>query len=235
MSRDNDQKRAYISNEMQLQNHSSTFIQKNKSLLSATSILSCSPMAYNTTASLDKLTCTDYVDFGKCQDRFGRFFWSKNDSNYLDVKLKLFKEDDNKEFRLIQNLTMGEADFDHFMRLRNQVVNASENSAREENLTPVLIPTVSKDMDEQLKLAHRVVDVVDRANKKICVTLLRYNVDKPESSCAHGRLFARKKEDEKFQQIVYANCKLEKFIYLLDVMNSVYDKVITNQPICIVL
>ena len=49
-------------------------------------------MAYNTTASLDKLTCTDYVDFGKWHDRFGRFSWSKNDSNYLDVKLKVFKK-----------------------------------------------------------------------------------------------------------------------------------------------
>ena len=45
-------------------------------------------MAYNTTACLDKLTCTDYMDFGKCQDRFGRFFCSKKDSNYLDVRLK---------------------------------------------------------------------------------------------------------------------------------------------------
>ena len=67
------------------------------SLLSATTILSRSPMAYNTTASLDKLTFTDYVDFGKCQDRFGRFSWSKNDSNYLDVKLKVFRKDDKKE------------------------------------------------------------------------------------------------------------------------------------------
>ena len=83
-------------------------------------------MAYNTTVSLDKLTCTDYVGFGKCQDRFGRFFWSKNDSNYLDAKLKVFRKDDRKEFRLVQNLTMGEADFDQFMRLRNQLVNAGE-------------------------------------------------------------------------------------------------------------
>ena len=141
-------------------------------------------MAYNTTASLDKLTCTDYVDFGKCQDRFGQFSWSKNDSNYLDVKLKVFRKDDKKEFRLVQNFTMGEADFNQFLRLRNQLVNAAENFAREENLTPVLIPTISRDMDEQLKLAHKVVDVVDRTNRKICVTLLRYNVDKPESSYA---------------------------------------------------
>ena len=76
--------------------HSSNFIHKNKSLLSATSILSRSPMAYNTTDSLDMLTCTDYVHFGKCQDRFGQFYWSKNDSNYLDVKLKVFKKDDIK-------------------------------------------------------------------------------------------------------------------------------------------
>ena len=185
-------------------------------------------MAYNTTASLEKLTFTDYVDFGKGQDRFGRFSWSKNDSNYLDVKLKVFRKDDKQEFRLVKNLTMGEADFNQSMRLRNQLVNAAENFAREENLTPVLIPTMSRDMDEQLKLAHKVVDVVDRTNRKICVTLLRYNLNIPESSYAQVRLFARKKEDEKFQQAVYVNYKLEEFIYLLDVMNSVYDKVSTN-------
>ena len=130
---------------------------------------------------------------------------------------------------------MGEADFNQFMRLRNQLVNAAENFATEEKFTPVLIPTMSRDMDEQLKLAHKVVDIVDRTNRKICVTLLRYNVDKPESSNAQVRLFARKKEDEKIQQVVYVNYKLEEFISLLDVMNSVYDRVITDQPICIVL
>ena len=67
MSRENDQKIAYIRNDMQLQTRSLTFIHKNKSLLSATSILSRSPMAYNTTASLDKLTCADYVDLGESQ------------------------------------------------------------------------------------------------------------------------------------------------------------------------
>ena len=127
---------------------------------------------------------------------------------------------------------MGDANFNQSMRLRNQLVNAAENFATEENLTTVLIPTMSRDMDEQRKLAHKVVDVVDRTNRKICVTLLRYNVDKPESSYAQVRLFAKKKEDENFQQVVYVNYKLEEFIYLLDVMNSVYDKVITNQPIC---
>ena len=189
-------------------------------------------MAYNTSASLDKLTCTDYMDFSKFQDRFGQFSWSKNDSNYWDVKLKVFRKDVKKEFRLVPNLTMGEADFNQFMRLRNQLVNAAEKIAREENFTPVLIPTMSRDMDEQLKLAHKVVDVVDGINRKLCVTLLRYNVDKPESSYAQIRLFARKKKDGKFQQVVYVNYKLGELIYLLDVMNSVNNKVITNQPFC---
>ena len=135
-------------------------------------------MAYNTAASCDRLTCIDYVDFGKCQDKLGQFFWSKNDSNYLDVKLKIFKKDDNKEFRLVQNHTMVEADFNQFMRLRNQLVIVEDNIASEDNLPPVLIHTLSKDKDEQMTLAHKVVEVKDRATRKICVTLLRYSLDK---------------------------------------------------------
>ena len=78
-------------------------------------------------------------------------------------------------------------------------------------MKPLPIPTMSEDMDEQLELAHKIVDVMDRANSKICVSLLRYKVDKPESSYAQVRLFARKKEDEKFQQVVYVNYNLNNF------------------------
>ena len=206
------------------------------SLLSATSILSRSPTAYNTTEFLDKLACTDYVDFGKCQDRFGRTFWSKIDSNCLDFKLRLFKrEDKNAEFHLRQNFSMGEADFNQFIRQRNQLVVASDNFLREQNLSPVLQSTLSKDMEEQLKLVHKVIDVVDYPNRRICVTLLRYKADNPDNSYAQFRLFGRKKEEEKFQQSVYVNYKLDEFVYLLDVKNSVYDKVTANQPISNVL
>ena len=94
MSRDNDQKRKYFFlrkyhvtlTRTKAVTCTSQFIvqlsfSKNNSLLPATSILSRSPMAYNTTASLDKLACTDYVDFGRSQDRFGRFSWTKIDFN----------------------------------------------------------------------------------------------------------------------------------------------------------
>ena len=87
-------------------------------------------------------------------------------------------------------------------------------------------------MEEQL---NKVIDVVDCPNRRICVTLLRYRVDNPETSYAQVRLFGRKKEEEKFQQTVDVTYKLDGFTYLLDVMNSVYDKVIADQPICNVL
>ena len=193
-------------------------------------------MAYNTTASLDKLTSTDFVDFGKSSDRFGRFSWTKNDPIYLDIKLKVFKrEDENAEFRLRQNLAMEGADFNEFNRQRNQLVVAADNFLREQNLPPVFPSTLSKDMGEQLKLVHKVIDVVDRPSRRICVTLLRYKVDNPESSYAQVCLFGRKKEEEKFQHFVYVSYRLDEFSYLLDVMNSVYDKVIANQHICNIL
>ena len=105
-------------------------------------------------------------------------------------------------------------------------------------MSPVLQSTLSEDKEEQLKLVQKVIDVVDRPNRKICVTMLRYKVNNPETPYAQVpqvRLFGRKKEEEKFQQIVYANYRLVEMVYLLDVMNSVYDKVIANQPICNIL
>ena len=116
-------------------------------------------MAYSTTAFLDKLTCTDYVDFGKSLDRFGQFSWTKNDSNYSDIQIKVFtRENKNAEFRLRQNFSMGEADFNQFIRQRNQLVVAADIFLREQNLPLVLQTTLSKDIEEQLKLVHKVVD-----------------------------------------------------------------------------
>ena len=127
---------------------------------------------------------------------------------------------------------MGEADFNQFIRQRNQLVVATDNFLREQKLSPILQSTLSKDIEEQLKLVHKAIDVVDRPNRKICVTMLRHKADNPDTCYAQVRLFGRKKEEENFQQIVYVNYKLDEFLYLLDVMFSLYDKVIANQPIC---
>ena len=132
----------------------------------------------NTTAPLIKVTCINYLDFDKNQDRFGWLPWSKNNTIYLDVKLKVVERDHNRDFCLIENLTRGEADFNRSIRLRSQLVIVTVNFVRIENLPPVLIPKMFKDSDGQLKLAHEVTDVVDR--RKNCVTLLRYNMEKPD-------------------------------------------------------
>ena len=177
-------KDAFTRYELQVQNHSRTFINKYNSLPASTSILCRSTMANNNTTWSDKLTCTDYVNFDSCQDRFRRFSQSKNVCFCLDVKLKVFKKDDNKDFQLVQTPSIGEATFNQFMWLRDQLVIAAKNFDREENLSSVLIPKKSKDMDEQLKLAHNVVDLVDRENRKNGVILLRYIVYKPKRSYA---------------------------------------------------
>ena len=118
----------FLRDNLQHQSYSLTFLLKNKSLLATTCVLSQWPnlLTYNSTAPLNKLPYTNYVDFGKCQDGFGQFACSTNDSRYLDVKLKVIKKVNNKDFRRVYNFTLGEADFRKFMRLRNQLVLAAE-------------------------------------------------------------------------------------------------------------
>ena len=138
-------------------------------------------MAYSTTAALNKLACSDYVDFGKCQNRLGRTSWSKNSCEYLDVKFKVFKKDENKQFRWAQNFTMGEAGFSQSIRPRNQLVVAVRDFNKEENLPPVQVKLLAKTRRSS-SILHNVAEVVDRPHRKICATLLRYNVGKPETS-----------------------------------------------------
>ena len=130
---------------------------------------------------------------------------------------------------------MGEVDFNQFIRLRNQLVVAVRDFSKEENLPPVQVKLLAKDTEEQLKLTHKVVEVVDRPHRKISVTMLRYNVEKPENSYVQVRLFGRRKDEEKLNQIVCVNHKLDEFFYLLHEMNSVYDKLIAKEPVCNVL
>ena len=42
----------------------------------------------------------------------------------MDAKIKVFDREDNRGFGIIQNLTLGEADFIQFLRLRSQRVIA---------------------------------------------------------------------------------------------------------------
>ena len=131
------------------------------------------------------------------------------------MKLKVFKKDENKQSRLAENLTLGEADYNQFIRVRNQLVVAASDFSKEGNLLTVQVKLLAKDMEEQPKLTHKVVGSFDRPHRKICVTMLRYNVEKPETSNVQVRLFGRRQEKEKSNQIVYVNYKLEFIFYLM--------------------
>ena len=88
---------------------------------------------------------------------------------------------------------MGERDFSQFIRLMNHLVVTVRDFSKEENLPPVQVKILAKEMEEQLKLTHKVVEAVHRPQRKICVTMLRYNVEKPETSYVRVRLFGRER------------------------------------------
>ena len=81
---------------------------KNESLFSAASVLLGRPKltAYNNTSLQDKLTCNNFVDSVKGQHRIGNLSWSLSDSDFLDIKLNIFRQNDNRDISLVQNLTM---------------------------------------------------------------------------------------------------------------------------------
>ena len=147
-------KKTYEGNSFQLQILSLTLFFKNFSLFQLSH-------SHISTVSLDKLTCTDYVDFGKLKTYRDNFFGPKLIPTTRMINLK-FSRETTTNFHLVQNLTMGEADLNQFLRLKNQFDNAAGNYGKEENMSPVLIPTMSKDKNEHLKRAHKVIDVVKR-------------------------------------------------------------------------
>ena len=58
-------------------------------------------MSYSITAVLDKVTCTNFVVFGKKKDQFGRISWSqieRNNNKYLEIQPEVFKRDDQADF-----------------------------------------------------------------------------------------------------------------------------------------
>ena len=87
-------------------------------------------------------------------------------------------------------------------------------------------------MAGQLKLAYRLVDVVDRPTERFACLRCVTNVFNPQSLKTQLQFFAGKKKEVSFQQTVYANCSAKEILNVLDVMKSVYDKVIAEQFIC---
>ena len=77
---------------------------------------------------------------------------------------------------------MGEAGCNLIMSFLKLLSVAAKNDSRKEILSSVKMPTLSKHVYKPNKLVHNVVYVLDHPNKKICVNLLPYSVDKPDNS-----------------------------------------------------
>ena len=192
-------------------------------------------MIFNITSALDKTSCTDYVDFGKNADRFGRISWSqiaKDNQKYLDIQLKVFRKDDKGDFRRHQQIKLGVFDFKELLCLRNPIVLAVGEFSTDETLKEVVTSPLSKDLDEQLKHIQKAITIVERPKRKIIATMKKHCMDKPETTYVQLRLFTRNSEHDKLQQLVLVNYKYDEFLYLLDVITSIADQVLSNQSLC---
>ena len=100
----------------------------------------------------------------------------------------MFRKDDTRDFRLVQNITLGESDLSIFVRLRNQPAVMAEQFGREQSLSLIQITTMSNDTEKQLKPVHKVVDFVDRPYRKICVTAAIYCGQAREFLCSNPNI-----------------------------------------------
>ena len=126
-----------------------TQLTTNKSFLPATNVLS----QRRTPNSLDFYSLEQANLYWLCgiRKRSGQIWttsWSKIDSKYLDLKVKVFLDDDNNCSRLDELSRLGEADVNRFLRLRKQLIVAAEKLSRVENLSPVSTPTQSNHRGE---------------------------------------------------------------------------------------
>ena len=87
-------------------------------------------------------------------------------------------------------------------------------------------------MEEQLNLVHKVIDVVDCPNRSIFVTLLRYEVDNPETSYAQVRLFGRKKMKKNFSKLCMSTIDLTNlYIFLTSWIQYMIKYLLTNPTV----
>ena len=87
------------------------------------------------------------------------------------------------------------------MRLKSQLNITAEKFDGEQNLSPIHIPTMSKDRDKQFELAQRSVDIFDCPKRKICVSMQRYKTDKPQRFCSQVRFYKQSRKERNIIQL----------------------------------
>ena len=110
---------------------------------------------YIATASLYKLTGSDNLESGEVK-KFSAVFLVRKHLTLLGYSTQCFRKDNNKPLQLVLKPPIREA----VSETLYQVIFAADNFRRHEQFSPVQIPTRSEEIHEDLKLAHRVVNVV---------------------------------------------------------------------------
>ena len=119
--------------------------------------------------------------------------------SFFGLKLILVLECKTQEFqeRWLQSVPIGtevqkgEAIFNQFKSTQKELV--FQQKMLEERKTITSSESNKVHGSERTNLyAHIPVDVVKRADRKICQTMLRYSADKPKSSYAQVQMFSRK-------------------------------------------
>ena len=121
--------------------------------------------AYRTTVFLDKLTLSNIVESDKCEDRFSHFFWSEKIWIIREENLNSKTKDIAASFGRYRYKVLKKRgiDFNKVIRLWNQQAVALHNYGRKQSLNPVSVPTISEELNEELKVDHKVVHAVDRS------------------------------------------------------------------------
>ena len=147
------------------------FNQKHLLLLPPTSILSRSTMAYNTTNSLNKLSCTNYVDFGESHNDLDNFLSLKG-MQILECKSESFQEKSQRRLHTGTKSYNGRGRLQPVHAIEESTGHCSRKLWWGEKFVSSADTNIVQNVNEQLKVAHKLLNVVNRANRKICVTLL---------------------------------------------------------------
>ena len=120
--------KAYISNKLERQSHSLKVLLENKHQFHLPAFLIIHALI---TTLLRPWTNSVVPTLWTLENAVTDMIYClgpKNDSSYLDIKLKVFKKEDN--FRLVQKSALGEAVFKQSVSLTSQLVIAAENFGR---------------------------------------------------------------------------------------------------------
>ena len=96
------------------------------------------------------------------------FCGPKNEKNYLEIHFKVFKKGIANKFKRYQCVSLGHYDFKQFLMLRNQLIVTVDNFTKKEILPYIKVVGMSRDIGEQLKHVHKVIEIAEGPSAK-CV------------------------------------------------------------------